>query len=152
MCSFSCLKKSPPVSKRAATSLVLSKPLPAFSLSYPYKVVFRFQPEHILFRTFKIKPISNRPELLVLGVKLCELKKNVFVFRGWRMGSTQENSFQWCAFILCRPLTARRKAGSEGGDVLTFPRAVVDHRSVVSFTETQNGVKRWSFTTLWSYI
>ena len=46
-------QKSPPVSKRAATSLVLSKPLPAFSLLYPYKVVFRFQPEHILLELSK---------------------------------------------------------------------------------------------------
>lgn len=46
--------KSPPVSKRAATSLVLSKPLPALSLSYPYKVVFRLQPEHILIELSKL--------------------------------------------------------------------------------------------------
>lgn len=54
MCYFSCLEKSPPVSKRAATSLVLSKPLPAFSLLYPYKVVFRFQPEHLSLELSKL--------------------------------------------------------------------------------------------------
>lgn len=86
------LQKSPPVSKRAATSLVLSKLLPAFSLLYPYKVVFRFQPEYILLELAKLNRfeidwvIGGRYQFMGTGKYIC-------VIWGGKKGSPQKNQF-----------------------------------------------------------